>query len=179
MGQAITSRELFKSHGTSGELPVGHIYKDKKYTETLPYKNWFDSFLLDNPSFIGRAKITSPQGLEVEVNYGKTFVEYLYGIEFIDKKPVTGRLIMSRSDAVLFNVPAKVDGLGLPVNSNPDFADIPWDRPLADNEILTKKGPIAFWMIFTDTELDTPEATQNELLERLEVKIDRILTLLN
>jgi hypothetical protein len=175
MGEALTSRELFKSYGTSRDLPLGHTYYGIEYNPKKPEKNWFDTYLQEHPDFIGKVQLISPQGRVVLVTYGKTFVEYPYGIEWVEGQIIPGRLILTREDAVLFNIVATIEGKGVTPSDIPPFRDIPWDRPLESNEVISSKGPMAFPMIYSVDELVTPEVKQNDTLARIEAKLDQLL----
>lgn len=176
MSETIRSRELFKSYAKSLDVPG--VYNGKKYDYTVAEKAWFDSFLLENPGFVGKREITSPEGQKVVVNYGKNFVEYPYGVQQYEGQITVDRLIISREEAVAFNLHRGDEGTANPDFGIPAYFDFPWDRPLADDEIITKRTPFEGYRIFKEGELTTPEEAVNAQLSRIEAKIDQVIDLL-
>lgn len=175
-GELLTSRELFRSYATSLACPVEGL-TGKPFNRKKPAKNWVDEFLYRKPSFIGKTNIKSPQVYEVQVNYGKNFVIYPYAVQVINGEYRVEELIISREDALLFNMPRGDEGTAGPDKEIPDFTDIPWDRPLADSEVITRDSPVGGWKIYHRDEL-TPVENQTLLtcLTRIESKIDRLLS---
>src|SRR3972149_5429003 len=103
MPQSINSRELFKSYPTSLACPIPTLH-GRPYDLYRQGKNWLETYFLNNPTFIGKAVIKSPQGEEVVVNYGKSYVVYPYGFQEVQGQYSYSELIISREDALLFNV---------------------------------------------------------------------------
>lgn len=176
MSEEIRSRELFKSYSRS--LDVEGIYHGQPFDPTKAEKAWFDDFLLANPTFVGKREITSPAGVKVVVNYGKNFVEYLYGLQQFEGQITVDRLIISREEAIFFNLIRGDEGTAHADSGIPAYFDFPWDRPLADDEIITKRVHYEGYRIFKESELTTPEEQTTSQLNRIEQKLDEIIALL-
>lgn len=172
MPQTLQSRSLFKHYVTSLDAPG--VYNGRQHNPHEPYKAWFDDYLLANPTFVGKKVITSPQGEEIEVTYGKSFVEYPEGVSVLDGVYSTGRLIISRQDAIAFNVKRGDEKTASQDFGVPAYSDFPWDRPLAEDEVIKQEGPFMGVKIFSKNELETPDQHEVNQLDRLEAKIDEI-----
>lgn len=134
MPVSITSRELFKSYGKALDVPVILAYQ---YTTSKPYKNWKDIFLEFNPTFIGTIQISSLQGKTVNVTYAQKFVIYPYFLYHQDGKPIVTQQIISREEALLFNIPRGDEIVDPTINNTLlPFDGFPLDRPLAENEFI-------------------------------------------
>jgi len=177
MSEELRSRELFKSYSRSLDAPG--VYNGKKYDKTLPEKCWFDEFLLANPTFVGKREITSPHGFKCTITYGKNFVEYPYGVQQYNGEITVDRLIITRDDAILFNLHRGDEGTADTGSSVDVYFDFPWDRPLAGSEVIKRRTPFEGYRVFTEAELVTPEEQEAAQLTRIEEKLDQIIALLD
>lgn len=169
MSVSLRSRELFKSYGNAKDagLPPSYIYRRNE-----PLKNWRDIFLLNHPSFVGDATVTSYAGRVVIVKYGPRFVTYPHGYYHINDKPVIGEFIISRQEAIDINIPWP----GESENKNiPNFDGFPLDQPLQEGEFIGQSSPFSGDEILTDEDLTDPVDPQQSIVIS---KLDEILALL-
>lgn len=171
----ITSRELFKSYPTTLSLPKDSPYYGKSLNVNKPKKYWYDSYLVANPGFIGKVAVKSPQGFEVLVNYGKSFVEYPYGFQQINGQVIVDRLIISREDAILFNAVKGDEGTAHQESNIPDYTDFPWDRELKTEESVIRPKPTSGYMIVGPADMPASNEDIMQILVKISTKLDALL----
>lgn len=174
----LTSRELFKSWARNLDLPITNPFYGKLFDKTKPFKNWYDA--VAGTSYIGKYSILSPQGIEVQVNYLKGFVEYPYAVQQQENEFIVDRLIMLRDEAAMLNVVRGDEGTAFTEITSPTFSNsnIIWDQPLADNEIIKRVGIGSIPMIISESEVLPTDDLDLEVLKSLKdisAKLDILL----
>lgn len=173
---AITSRELFKSYGKALDLPG--LPLNYKYDKNKPEKNWVDTWLSTNPSFIGLKTLTSPQGASCVVVYGSRFVTYPFGLQHINGKPAIDNYIVSREEAVMFNMLRGDEGTASTGSSVAKFDGFPIDRPLYEGESIGRLTPMSPEQILTQEDTLAANIRLEDVYNKLLVLEEMIKQLL-